>query len=158
MSTGEKIQAVGAIVGLAGLIWSIWSLRKATFASVYQGIAGQMHEIDKLFVEKPELRPYFYGDTPLPEDCNERQRVLATAELIIDFADNLVAQRPFLPRKYERGYDDYLRELYGSSLAMQRFWSDCGKRWYKSEELNNLFRDPPAPTTSGSASADAQPV
>jgi hypothetical protein len=167
MNTGEWIQAVAASISacaFVGLIVSVLILKrqteilnrqteeaaKATFASVYQGMAGQMHDLDKLFIETPELRPHFYGkNKELPDDEHERERVLATAELIIDFADNFVAQSALLPKEYERAYGAYFRDLYGSSLAIQQFWSEC-RGWY-CDELNELLTDglpPPARSTS----------
>jgi hypothetical protein len=163
MSAGDTIQAAIAFVSFCafvGLIFSIRSLREATFASVYQGIADQRHDLDKLFVETPELRPHFYGtNKQLPDDERERERVLATAELIVDFADNFVAQSPLLPSRYdEQAYGRYFRDLYRRSLAIQRFWSESGD-WY-CDELRDLLTEgapAPAPSTSESVPADAEP-
>jgi hypothetical protein len=147
MNAGDWIQAVIAVVSigaLGGVIFSVWSLKAATFASVYQGIAGQMHDLDRLFVERPDLRPHFYGKKDLPDDERERDRVLATAELIVDFADNFVAQSPLLPSQYTRAYSDYFRDLNRTSPAIRHFWAECGK-WYcddHDDALKELFGEP----------------
>jgi hypothetical protein len=164
MSTADWIQTAIAgvsFLGFVGLIFSLWSLRQATFASVYQGIASQMHDLDKLFVERPDLRPYFYGEEPkpVPHDEPERGRVLATAELIVDFADNFVAQRRVLPGDYERGWAEYFRALYVSSPAVQHFWKKSSG-WY-CDDLDELLRGPDAdsrPPTTDAVPAEAVPA
>src|SRR5687767_7321445 len=51
-------------------------LRRSNESIVYQHIARLMIEIDQVFVERPELRPYFYDNRPLPGDgeAPHRQR------------------------------------------------------------------------------------
>jgi hypothetical protein len=50
-------------------------------------LMGHVMNLDRLFIESPELRPDFYEEVELPEDEPARSSVLATAELIVDLAD-----------------------------------------------------------------------
>ena len=161
MTTSDKIQLVIAGVsalGFLGLIVSMLILNKqtnqatkATFAAVYQGIAAQMQDFDKLLIEKPNLRPYLYRNKPLPDDERERDEVLATAELLVDLADNVVAQSPLLPDHHRRLWDEYFRDMYRSSQAIREYWRDYGE-WY-CDDLQALFAQ--ACVESPQASADA---
>jgi hypothetical protein len=148
MSTDNWIAAAGALLNfcaLVGLIVSILILNKQTrlstraaLAAVYQGISDQMHDIDKVFVDNPTLRPHFYADEPLPNDRVERERVMALAELIVDFSDNFLVQCPVLPDEYERGWLVYFKALYGSSPAMREYLLQNG-HWYAAD-LQRLYR------------------
>ena len=53
---------------------------RATLASVYQAMNDNMLQINRLFVDRPSLRPYFYGEQELNDESpEERERVEATA-------------------------------------------------------------------------------
>jgi hypothetical protein len=49
--------------------------------------------LDRLFVELPELRPYFYDGEPIPDGDPERGRVISAAELIVDLADTVASMQ-----------------------------------------------------------------
>lgn len=61
---------------------------RATLASVYQAINDNMLQINRLFIDRPSLRAYFYGQQELTDESPEdRERIEATAELFINFTD-----------------------------------------------------------------------
>jgi hypothetical protein len=47
--------------------------------------------LDRVFVDAPELRGFFYEGWEPPVDSLERARVMATAELIVDLADTVAS-------------------------------------------------------------------
>jgi hypothetical protein len=66
---------------------------RATLASVYQAMNDDMLQIIRLFIDRPSLRPYFYGEQELNDvSSEERERVEPTAELFINFIDNVLTQ------------------------------------------------------------------
>ena len=170
MTTSDKIQAIIAAIsalGFLGLIVSVLILNnqtnqatKATFATVYQGIAAQMQDLDKLFIEMPDLRPYIYRGKPLPDDERERDKVLATAELLVDLADHFIAQSPLLPQHHQRGWVEYFGDMYRTSPAIRHYWSECGE-WYCSD-LQELYAAAAlrasSPAISDRVPADAVPA
>lgn len=50
-------------------------------------LMGYVMALDRLFIDSPELRPYFHEQLPVPDDEPARSRVLATGEMIVDLAD-----------------------------------------------------------------------
>lgn len=50
-------------------------------------LMGYVMALDRLFIDSPELRPYFHEQLPVPEGEPARSRVLATGEMIVDLAD-----------------------------------------------------------------------
>jgi hypothetical protein len=53
-----------------------------------------MLDLSRLFVEHPALRPYFYDGVDIEDKSEEtRQRVLAIAELHIDYLDTELLRR-----------------------------------------------------------------
>jgi hypothetical protein len=105
------------------------SMTRSTRSSVYQTVADQMMSIDRLFVERPELRPYFYGSKPPPEDGVERERVAAATELFIDFMDNVATQAPHMPEYLSGPWKKYFHEIASKSPSIRAFWRD-NHGWY----------------------------
>ena len=101
-----------------------------TRSLVYQEIARQMQSIDYLFIEQPLLRECFYDSGCNIEELDEaeRQKVLATAELIVDFIDNVLFQRKFLRGYPWNTWDRYFCDLMVSK-PVKAFMEDS-KDWY----------------------------
>jgi hypothetical protein len=78
----------------------ILDLRQALDSQAYGVITEHLNELNKRFVEYPEMRPYFRAGKPLPANDSERQRILAIADLYLDFIDNFYAQVHHLDRSH----------------------------------------------------------
>jgi hypothetical protein len=111
---------------------------RATLASVYQGMNDNMLQINRLFVDRPSLRPYFYEEQELDrESTEERKRIEATAELFISFIDNVLTQMPLLPSHLAQPWRTYFASVTTSSPALREFWKRH-REWY-SDEMKALL-------------------
>ena len=111
---------------------------RATLASVYQAMNDNMLQINRLFVDRPSLRPYFYGEQELNDESpEERERVDATAELFINFIDNVLTQMPLLPSNLAQPWRTYFAGVTTSSPVLCEFWKRH-REWY-SEEMRALL-------------------
>jgi len=112
---------------------------RAIRANTYQGINTQLQGIDLIFVENPELRPYFYAGEDIPQDKRERDRVMAVAELLVDFMDNVVTHGDAMPPEHREVWYRYFREQHDSSPAIRAYWSE-NSHWYRKELHTALSR------------------
>jgi hypothetical protein len=97
---------------------------RATLGSVYQAMNDNMLQITRLFVDRPLLRPYFYGEQELTDESpEERERVEATAELFINLIDNVVTQMPLLPGNLSEPWRTYFASITTSSPVLREFWT-----------------------------------
>jgi hypothetical protein len=111
---------------------------RATLASVYQAMNDNMLQINRLFIDRPLLRPYFYGEQELTDESpEERERVEATAELFINFTDNVLTQMPLLPSNLAEPWRTYFGSVTTSSPVLREFWQRR-REWY-SEEMRALL-------------------
>lgn len=102
---------------------------EATRAAIYQGLNQFMLELDRIFIDNPQLRPYFYESCPEPDDVVLRYQLSAVSEMYIDLMDNFLVQAPNLEAFISEPWDDYFRDLLRRSPAMRRFWRDH-RNWY----------------------------
>lgn len=103
-----------------------------TAGNIYKDVSIQMMEIDRLFFEHPELRPYFYENQPLPDDPREMTRIEALAELFMDFLDMVIVLETTTPPEMNipwAEWQDYIAELYLSSPAIRHFYH-ANRDWY----------------------------
>jgi hypothetical protein len=111
---------------------------RATLASVYQAMNGDMLQINRLFVDQPLLRPYFYGEKELTDESpDERERVHATAELFINFIDNVLTQMPLLPSSLAEPWRTYFVSVTATSPVLRDFWNR--RREFYSDEMRKLL-------------------
>jgi hypothetical protein len=134
-----------ALLGNVALIVSVVLLglqvrngARATLASVYQAMNGDMLQINRLFVDQPLLRPYFYGAKELTDESpDERERVEATAELFINFIDNVLTQIPLLPSSLAEPWRTYFVGVTTTSPVLRDSWKR--RRESYSEEMRKLL-------------------
>jgi hypothetical protein len=111
---------------------------RATLASVYQAMNDSMLQINRIFIDRPSLRPYFYGEQELTDESpEERERIEATAELFINFTDNVLTQMPLLPRNLAEPWRTYFAGVTTSSPVLRDFWKR--RRETYSEEMRALM-------------------
>jgi hypothetical protein len=111
---------------------------RATLASVYQAMNDNMLQINRLFIDRPLLRPYFYGEQELTDESpEERERIEATAELFTNFIDNVLTQMPLLPGNLAEPWRAYFRSITTSSPVLRESWKRR-RAWY-SEEMRALL-------------------
>jgi hypothetical protein len=79
---------------------------RGALAETYGTIAAHTLEIDRLFIERPYLRPYFYGGKDLSKaDKETYHRVMAMAEFQLDAFDAIMTQRDYLPDDKDKQED-----------------------------------------------------
>jgi hypothetical protein len=157
LSTSDWIFLSGVIVNALAFVGVIVSLlllraqgstqRDATLAVAYQNMAAQMADVAKFFVDNSELRPYFFDSKALPESRDEHDRVLAVAEMYVNFMDNVLTQSPVLKRAgVTADWEAYFLDRYRTSPAIREYWSKHGNGWYAHSPLASLY----APNRGGS--------
>jgi hypothetical protein len=87
-------------------------------ASMYATIATQTLEMDKMFIEKPELRPYFYDGVDIKEDDKNYNLVMSIAEYQLDYFDSTRTELGYIPKDQDTQEDrETWRHYLGDSFA-----------------------------------------
>jgi len=153
MSSLERLAqfatAVGPIVIVGSAYFVIRQVQEAQATlrgQLFDATAGRMLDLSRLFVEHPDLRPYFYDGRDVPDETDSlRQRVLAAAELHVDYLDTeLLRRKLFAPSLKELpGFEPWIRGLLRTSPAMCRILHNdkqLGEEaWYG--EIHTLYSE-----------------
>ena len=113
-----NIVAIGGLVGgIASIGLLAWQTRAVAQqaklsnaiarSSIISNSSSNLREIFLLFIEHPELRPYFYEFKNPPSHGHKRTRIIVIAEILGDiFEDGLVAH---LLVPTDRSYEDWVK-------------------------------------------------
>jgi hypothetical protein len=79
-------------VALLGALWIAWiqteKLVESFNMSTWSTIASQTTELDKVFIDHPEIVPYIYQGVPISTDSKDYNLAYSVAVMVIDFMDN----------------------------------------------------------------------
>lgn len=96
MSGSQILGAVVSLISAIGVITSMgfigWQMRQSTHQRrISNALAGtsnlratleHLHSVERIFIEKPHLRPYFMDAKPRPEDDDTRHQVETVAGML----------------------------------------------------------------------------
>jgi hypothetical protein len=88
------LNTVIAVVGIWFVVVQIGNLRDSLDSEAYNAVSTQLYDLDKVFVEKPNLRPYFEEGRKIDPSISDEMRndILAYATLKLDFIEDYYAQ------------------------------------------------------------------
>ena len=134
--------AADTIILLLSAIAILFEKKQLTIQTrslVYQEIARQMQSIDYLFIKEPFLRKCFYSDCDI-NTLNDEEilRVLSTAELIVDFADNVLYQKKFIKGYPWHTWDQYFCAILQSEPI--KFYLANRENWYPKHILEYITK------------------
>jgi len=141
------LTAIGAFIlpfiTLGGFLLVIKQLRSEretletqTREQVYHASLGILN----MFVEHPDLRPYFYDSIPMPLQTLDRSKVLAACEVMGDHWENILLSKASLDKKTLGVWKDYMVGIYRTSPSLQYFLLHEGYR-YSCDFLGHFHRD-----------------
>ena len=161
MSTYEIVSLLMSAAGCVTVLCSLFLVYRQTriFARQTDYVArslmenlstnmnNQSHEITRLFIEYPELRPYFYAGVAIEEDHPDYYRAESVAEAILDIfwsmssqAKRVVNQEFFGREKAAKSlWVDYVSDAFSQSPILV---SVLIKRqnWYGEEMVEQMHR------------------
>lgn len=103
-------------------------------SSAYQAITTQEMEVDKLFVENPTLRPYFFSGKEIREDNLDYALAESIADYELDFFDSAQSQLRLLqelePTSIDKeAWDAYFDDSFAHSPILCRRLNELAT-WY----------------------------
>lgn len=144
MTLYELLSLIISAAGFIGVIITLLFLYRQTRMSDRElrenlliPLKTQQLEIDKLFIERPHLRKYFYDGVSLGEDePDEYAQVSATAEYILDhFASVLLHTTADGAPLTSTIWREYMKDSFANSPALCATL-ERHERWYSPELLN----------------------
>lgn len=137
----ELLSLIVSVAGFVVVIISIHLLRRQISIadrglreSWLIPLKTQQLEIDKLFIERPHLRKYFYEAEPVSDSkSDEYAQVAATAEYILDHLSGVISQRTADGEPLTSTiWREYIKDSFINSPALCALL-EKHRRWYPKE-------------------------
>lgn len=124
--------AVAALgLSILGVVYS----RKAIRQSAYRNTTDLALEYDRIFLEHPSLRPYFYENQDCPSG-DRRHHVQAASEMLLDILEAIWDHRHQLPSEDLPAWQEWIHGVFETSPTMRTMYED-DTDWYPT--LTDLF-------------------
>jgi hypothetical protein len=151
-------ELLSLVISIAGFITVIISLvlltrqtREMTLQSkyvasslektVYETASGRGFALDKIFIDNPELRPYFYSGKDIGEDDPCFDKVVAVADFILDFMDYIVLQPQHFAQIFSpKSWEPWMKDMFANSPVLCGRLQEVEGRWH-SKALADIMRD-----------------
>ncbi|MFI1925798.1 MULTISPECIES: hypothetical protein [unclassified Streptomyces] len=145
------IASIGVVVSLLVSSWQTRELtRQTSINNVMAGVSAmyngmeRLHHIETLIAAEPRLHGHFYGGASLPDDEDQRARVLTIAGMLADVVDyGLVITDTTPDIKFYAGWRDYALSLRRTSPAMAHLVEERPLWW---AALNTYWGEHPEPS------------
>jgi len=95
-----------------------WSYKE----QVYQGFVNIWFEIDRLFIEQPHMRKYFYNNAEISSDDKDFDLAMSIAEFFDDAFAYSESQAMQIPHDLKSSYEDYKKKI--RSMNVLRAYKD----------------------------------
>jgi len=146
MDFGEKISASSSFVTFFGVPFVAWQINLAINSiedNAQNFLSSGVQEINKVFIEKPELWPYFEEGLKASKEDKNYNAVMALADMHIDFFDALWIQTDNIDSLYEgddwNSWNNWIMNVTKNSPNLcERF--DDTKRFYSKGFANYLLK------------------
>jgi hypothetical protein len=171
MTLAAVIQAAAAVIGFFVVIYQLFQLRRNLRGATQDRLYAHYMEICKLFMQNPELRPFFYrvdenvGTAPATEQTEDSRQKLAPkvafmCEAILGLVEHAVLQKKNMPKDaWENCWRPYALERLEQSEALEKFF-DPNAHWYSEkmcQEMKSMKRDLDRKRAHAAGRADTRP-
>lgn len=127
----EAASALATVATVIILCVQTVDLRHSVQRDTYQKFYATVYDLDRHFLEHPELKPYFYADRPLDPSAEDalKQKVESTAEWFSDFFDNLYYHMDSSPDDGWAEWQRYVQDTFRRSSIL-RDYVRAHRDWY----------------------------
>jgi len=149
------IQAIGTVlvvVSLGFIAYQTQQTAQQAKRQAYEGGSGQMSAIDNIFVEHPELYPYFYEGKVIAQDDPEYVKVLTVAMAVTNFLEATLPREGAHPMPW---WEKYMSDQFAASPIMCEYL-ERRKDWFD-PRLVKIMREAKDRTNSPRMSGNADP-
>lgn len=127
------LATIAVSVALVALVFAWMQTRhmnRSLEVVTYNGSTDLTLQLDRVFIEYPELRPYFYdGQSPTGSDIELRQRVAAVAEFALDVLECIWDHRDKYSEPDTKSWKKWIGDLIGTSPTMRDLYAEHTD-WY----------------------------
>lgn len=141
----DVINTLVNVLGFVAVACSVWHLATETEEvaqqtklsaeairnEAYVSMSTWTLELDKAFLDQPELRPFFASGVAIDEDHAEYAKVETLAEMTLDMMDSILELEPLFSNKESlEGWKEWMRSTFAESPIVCKHL-EHRRKWYR---------------------------
>ncbi len=127
MKNTSWVAVVAAVISALGALSAWWGVRKTRTLNVYHQTGITMVQLNQIFIEQPELRPYFIENGKLPKGLEQKAKALAS--LMLNDFEIIFSLDSALGKKERRAWKLYADHQIKKVPIAHELYKQNGK-WY----------------------------
>jgi hypothetical protein len=127
------VTAVLAVIASQQLRDLVRSIQSQTYQQIY----ATMIEIDRFFIDHPEMKPLFYPGEQRDGSIIDGTKISSVTEMLVDFFDSVYYQEKSMPPNTFKAYWNYILDIYSHSEAIRDF-INTNSKWYPPDFVKAL--------------------
>ncbi len=130
-----------AALGIFFVWWTLSGNALSSRSQMQQGMVRLVIDMDRVFVEHPELYPYFYQCQPIDPSNKDYDRASAAAVQMLDIMDIAATQNDTFKSQWDtpQAWDDWIKDqLVRSPITRDRL--KAYSSWY-GRRLNHRYQE-----------------
>ncbi len=150
MTIFEVLSLLISLAGSVGVVFSLWLLYRQTgifnrqlMESVAQSVTSYSLEVSRLFLQHPDLRPYFFDGQAIEESHPDYLRAEAVAEVMLDIFWTMMSEAERIQDSSFKNAEGrvqwaiYMGDCFANSPLLTSFLRKR-QEWYGPAMLNRM--------------------
>jgi hypothetical protein len=109
-------------------------------SSAYENLENRIFAVNEVFINSPELRPYFKSGKDINEKDPAYNKVMAIADMLLDFLDSLIMNTQRFPQMYSyEWWNTFAIDSFANSPVLCKYL-ESNKDWYNSELIELMVK------------------
>jgi hypothetical protein len=121
------------------LLFQVFLAQRDGRVQLITGMTTMMLEVDKAFIEHPDMRPFFKDGAQPPETGTTHEQAHAIATSMANALDHVVAHLGSMKHDARRSWEKYIADLYQQSPVFADLLERHGEAWWP--YLWNMIRE-----------------
>ncbi len=142
-AVGTALGAAFTALGLGFIVFQLRAARRQLTITSFDHLYSRMHRIHELFLERPGLRPYFYGGEEPHQGLDNYCEICIAAEMIADFFQQVNLELDLMPQSTADGWKAYMCWVIQQSPALCNHLN-VNHSWYPTRLLKFADIEPAA--------------
>lgn len=150
MTAFEVISLLISLAGSIGVVVSLFLVYRQTtifnrqlMESVSQSVTNYSLEVSRLFLQHPDLRPYFFAGQPIEESHPDYLRAEAVAEVMLDIFWTMMSEVKHMPdaswtdEAAREQWTNYMGDCFATSPLLTNFLRRR-QDWYGADMVRRM--------------------
>lgn len=123
MTAGDYIAVVAAVISFAAALTASLQVRRGATLGTYNKVGESLIRLNSIFVENPELRPYFFeGKKSYPK--SQENKAKAIAIMMLNIFEEIWSQRNAMGNEERRAWEEYINSQIESVELIRKSYKE----------------------------------